>query len=355
MARRNAYLFIEETHRVRNFFIGLLAVVLLVVFALTVWNIAMINTVTYTREYVTISTLPDSLESWSILHLSDLNGADLGNAQSAVRTAIGSKTYSFVVLSGNMVGENGDITPVLDLLALFTPGTPVLLLPGDADPPLYNTQASSTLSSYAPWAILLQEAGVTILDEPIAFERSGKTIWFVPASLYTLNTQGTQQAYQDQLDALNAQVEPLDPDQAAAKRHAEFQVARMQRIREKTASMKAADIQVAVTHYPRTPRDIAQDRAAAPEKAIFSMNHVSLILAGGYCGGQWRLPGVGAIWAPDLGFFPNDEDLMGMRYLGGVWQHISPGLGPSPDYPAMPFRLFNSPAATQIVLTSMVR
>ena len=49
-----------------------------------------------------------------------------------------------------------------------------------------------------------------------------------------------------------------------------------------------------------------------------------------------------------------DVQITGMGYLGGVWQHISPGLGPSGLYPWMPFRLFNSPGATMLVLTSSV-
>ena len=61
---------------------------------------------------------------------------------------------------------------------------------------------------------------------------------------------------------------------------------------------------------------------------------------------------MGAIWAPELGFFPEDHLLQGMSYTGGVWQHISPGLDVNPMYPLLPFRLFNSPAATLLVLTA---
>ena len=213
MARRQESIFAEESHGGRRFVPGAAVVLFLLLAALFTWNLTMNNTVTYTKTYVTIANLPKELENWTILHLSDLNGADLGNRQSAVRTAIGTRSYSCIVLSGNMVGASGDVQPLLDLVSILPQGTPMLLLPGDADPSLYNLSGEGGV--YADWAAALQAAGVTILDEPIAFQRENKTIWFVPEYLYTLNIEGTLTAYQNQLDALNAQVEALTPEQEA--------------------------------------------------------------------------------------------------------------------------------------------
>ena len=355
MARRQQYLFTEETHHVRNFLIGLLVVVLLLAAGLFTANLAMTHTVSYTREYVTISNLPFDLDNFTILHLSDLNGAELGNRQSAVKQAIGSRSgYGAVVLSGNMVGESGNVQPVLDLLNQLPYGTPVLLLPGDADPYLYATEAHASLSPYADWARQLQEAGVIILDEPYSITTGKATIWFTPENLYTMDTVSTEKAWQNQIDVLTAQVEPLTPDQSALKRTAEYQVERMQRIRETIATIKEKDIQVAVSHMPLTKESVAESRAWATSK-IFSMSNVRLILSGGYCGGQWRVPGLGAVYVPELGFFPEDSLVTGKGYLSGLWQHISPGLGAGTEYPwFMGFRLFNPPGATMLILSGTV-
>ncbi len=355
MARRQQYIFMEETHRGRGFLIGMTVALLLLLAVLFTWNLALTHTVSYTREYVTISNLPTDLDNFTILHLSDLNGAELGDKQSAVKKAIGARSgYGAVVLSGNMVGESGDVQPVLDLLAQLPAGTPVFLLPGDGDPSLYATSAHASLSAYADWAVRLQDAGVIILDEPVSVTSGKATIWFVPENLYTMDVDSTEKAWQNQIDVLNAQVEALTPDQAALKRTAEFQVARMQRLREIIASIKQSHIQVAVNHMPLTKEAVADSRAWATNK-IFSMSNVSLILSGGYCGGQWRIPGLGAVYVPELGFFPDDSQITGMGYLAGVWQHISPGLGAGTEYPwFMPFRLFNSPGATMLVLTATV-
>jgi len=354
MARRERYIFAEEPKRGHGFLIGVLVVLLLLITGLFVWNFAMNHTVSYTKQYVTVTNLPSALENWTIFHMSDLNGASIGENQSAIKKAIGTKSVSCVVLSGNMVGEAGHVQPVLDLISVLPADTPILLLPGESDPPLYATTAHSTLSPYADWAQRLIDAGVTILDEPVSFKRDKSTIWFIPEHLYTLDLDNRQKGYQDQLDTLNAILEPLTPDQAAMKRNAESQLERIQRIRESIASMTDKDIQIAVSSTPLTRDYITTAKASVPAKQTLSFHHVSLVLSGGTCAGQWRIPGVGAIWAPELGFFPEDTQITGMGYNSGIWQHISPGLGVSDLYPALPFRLFNSPNVTLLVLTTSI-
>ena len=195
---------------------ALLAVLLLAGAGLFTANLAMTHTVSYTREYVTIANLPTDLDNFTILHLSDLNGAVLGDHQSAVKKAIGDRSsYGAVVLSGNMVGKSGDVEPMLALLRQLPLGTPVLLLPGDGDPAVYAAAAHASLSPYADWAQQLIDAGVTILDEPYPITTGKATIWFTPESLYTMDTVGTEKAWQNQIDMLAAQVEPLSADQAA--------------------------------------------------------------------------------------------------------------------------------------------
>ncbi|MBQ8554394.1 MAG: hypothetical protein IJ438_00840 [Clostridia bacterium] len=353
MARRQQYIFAEEQHHGRGVLIALLVVLVLLFSGLFTWNFALNHTVTFTKQYVTITNLPTDLENFTILHLSDLNGQYVGDKQSAIKKAIGTRSVSCIVLSGNMVGEDGDVQPLLDLLAILPPSTPTLLIPGDGDPALYATTAHATVSPYADWAQQLQSAGVTILDVPVSITRGDEVVWFVPERLYSLDIDATQQAYQNQLDGLNALVGGLTADEAAQKRNAEYQISRMNRLREIIATIKDDHIQIAVSHLPLTRDYVTAARASVPTKTVFSMHRVSLILCGGYCGGQWRLPGLGAVYVPELGFFPEDSEVMGLGYLNGIWQYISPGLTASPDYPwFMPFRLFNSPGVAMHVLTT---
>ena len=62
-----------------------------------------------------------------------------------------------------------------------------------------------------------------------------------------------------------------------------------------------------------------------------------LVLAGHAHGGQVRLPGLGAIWAPEQGFLPRHAD--GAHQENETTLVVSRGLGPS----SMPVRIFNPP------------
>lgn len=352
MRRRNKNIFTEESHRGRAFLIGLSLVLLLLFAALFTWNFALNHTVSDEKKYVTIPSLSEPLEGFTILHLSDMNGQFLGENHAALRKVLANKNPSCVVLSGNMVGPEGDASAVLALLEILPKGTTVLLLPGDDDPPLYLSTAHSSLSHYAPWAEKLQQAGVLLLDEPRAITRGKSTIWFIPEGLYSLDIDNSRDAWQAQMDALSAITGDLTGDQAALRRNAIGQLERLERIRTTLSTIKDSDVQVVVSHMPLTKEYIVASRNETARSGKLHLRNASLILSGGYCGGQWRLPLVGAIWAPELGFFPEDHLLQGMSYTGGVWQHISPGLDVNPMYPLLPFRLFNSPAATLLVLTA---
>ena len=354
MARKQRYIFVEEKpHRFRAFLIGVLVVAFLAGLGLFIYNFGLSHQVVLQRQSVTIPNLPGDLENWSILHMSDLHGKYLGQGHASISRAVSGRSYSCAVFTGDMLGKDGNVQPLLDLVALLPENMPKLFIPGDSDPPLIATTAHASLSPYADWAVQLQEAGVTILDEPVSFTRNRSTIWFIPEELYSLDVDSTEAAYQAQLDLLNASLTPLDADDAALARAAEYNVNRMRRLRETKKAIGANDIQIAVTHKPLTAEYIAEMVAASNPNDVFSLRRVSLVLAGHYTGGQWRLPRLGAIWVPELGFFPEDSRLMGLDYFSGVPQYISPGLAASDFYP-LPGRLFNVPVMTTIYLTANI-
>ena len=87
------------------------------------------------------------------------------------------------------------------------------------------------------------------------------------------------------------------------------------------------------------------------KESYFSVRYASLILAGHYNGGQWRIPWVWPVYVPELGWFPKDSEVQGLTYLGDVPQYISPGLGSDPHYEHQPGRVYNPPVITKIILT----
>ncbi len=351
---KNRYIFASEltkrrrSHRFRNAVLLLLPILIISLFVL---NITVSRRVRLEEVRLTVLNLPADLEGFSILHLSDLHGARYGEKQKAIETALGSTRYSCVVMTGDMLGEGGDVQPLLELVSLMPHDTPKFLIPGDTDGPAINTKAHSSLSVYTAWAEELQAAGVQILDLPVLITREKGRIWFVPENLYALDLDGMRSVYQKQLSDLNSRKTTLTADDAARFRSLEYELSRIEALQEMIKDFQPTDIQVALTHTPLSA-DYVSDLVSWSEKEdLFSMRYASLILAGHYNGGQWRIPFIGAVYVPELGWFPKDQEVQGLSYTDGIPQYISPGLGSDPHYEHQPGRVFNPPVITKITLT----
>lgn len=352
---RNQYIFASEltkrnrSHRFRNAVLLLLPILIV---SLWVLNFTVSRRVRLEDFKLTVLNLPDDLEGFSILHLSDLHGARFGEEQKAVKAALGTTRYSCVVMTGDMLGEDGDIQPLLELIALMPHDTPKLMIPGDTDGPAVETRAHSSLSVYSAWAEELMAAGVQILDRPLLITR-GKNgrIWFIPEELYALDLDGMSSSFRKQLDELNGRKTSLTADDAAHIRALEYEVQRIEDLKEIKKEFLPTDIQVVLTHTPLSGDYISDIVSWTEKEDLFSLRYASLILAGHYNGGQWRIPFVGAVYVPELGWFPEDEQVQGLSYVDGIPQYISPGMGSDPHYERQPGRIFNSPVLTRIVLT----
>ena len=324
---RNQYIFASEltkrnrSHRFRN---AVLIILPILIISLVVLNITVSRRVRLEEVRLTVLNLPDDLEGFSILHLSDLHGARYGEGQKAIETALGSIRYSCVVMTGDMLGEDGDAEPLLELVSLMPKDTPKYLIPGDTDGPAVEMGAHSSLSVYTDWAEELQAAGVQILDLPVLVTREKGRIWFIPEELYALDLPGMSNVFQKQLNALNNRATTLTADDAARIRALEYELQRIETLTELKKEVLSSDIQVVLTHTPLSSEYVADLISWADKEDLFSMRYASLILAGHYNGGQWRIPFAGA---------------------------ISPGLGSDPHYEHQPGRIFNSPVITKIILT----
>ena len=357
MARReqNKYIFVPEGRRHRErrhgFRKTLLIFLPLLMVGLFISNFIVSHRVQLDKQNLTILNLPEDLEQYSILHLSDLHGAELGKEQKAIAAALGSTRYSCVVMTGDMLGEEQDTGPLLDLIALMPAETPKYYIPGDMDGDYLDSWAHGSLSVYTPWAEKLMAAGVTILDRPISETRGKGTIWFVPEELYTLDLERMIEVYQGQLAEMDRRATALTADDAARRRVLEYELQRMAEIEEIRTQFQPGDIQIVLTHTPLTADYVRDMITWGTKEDFFAMRYAGLILAGHYNGGQWRIPGKGAIYVPEMGWFPADQQIRGLSFLEGIPQYISPGLGSDPHYENMPGRIFNSPTVTLITLS----
>lgn len=352
---QNRYIFASESARKSRRFRGLKVLLILIpllLAALWVGNLTVSRRVVLKDLRLTVLNLPPDLEEYSILHISDLRGARYGKAQKAVAAALGSTRYSCVVMTGDMLGEDGELEPLLELLALMPKETPKYLIPGAADPPAIESRAHGSLSVWADWAEQLQAAGVTVLDLPVLETRNKGRIWFVPENLYALDVDQMEGTYRRELENLNSRAASLTADDAARIRALEYELDRMEKLKEIRKEFLPTDIQIALTHVPLTEDYVRDMISWTGKEDYFSLRYTSVILAGYYNGGQWRLPFAGPVYVAEKGgWFPGDRGITGLEYLNGIPQHISPGMGSSPAYPHQPGRLFNSPEITRILLT----
>lgn len=354
---KNQYIFASEltrrnrSHKFRNAVLIIIPLLILILFVL---NITVSRRVTLEELRLTILDLPQDLEGYSILHLSDLHGARYGDRQKAFAAALGNNRFSCVVMTGDMLGKDGDVQPLLELTALLPQDTPKYLIPGDTDGSPIESKAHSSLSVYTQWAEELQAAGIQILDRPVLQVREKGRIWFVPEDLYALDLEGMRATFQKQINDLNSRPTTLTADDAARIRAMEYELSRIDELQEIREQFLPTDIQVVLTHTPLTREYVADLISWTGKEDLFSMRYASLILAGHYNGGQWRIPFVGPVYVPELGWFPKDSMVQGLSYLEGIPQYISPGLGSDPHYEHQPGRLFNTPVMTRIVLSRKV-
>ena len=351
---RNQYIFATDLNKRRSgpFFRAFLVILIVLILFVAATNFISSHRLRYIREPVTIANLPEDLEGFAILQFSDLQGRE--GLTDMIRQAIGNRVWSCIVFTGDMVGKSGNVKPLLEIAGLF-PDTPKYLIQGDEDPDYLDTYAHGNLTAYADWAYAAVESGIEILDEPVLFTqgRNGRArLWLVPEMLYSLDLDMMETQYRNTLSRFSGS--QLQEDQAAYRRVAEYQLNRIASIREKIRSMEKSDIQIAVTHVPLTEDYVKTMLSWSDKNSVFSLRSSALVLAGHYAGGQWRIPGVGALYVPDLGFFPDDSLVQGMGYPGGIAQYISPGLSASGIYGLEKGRLYVSPCITSLELTSNI-
>lgn len=103
-----------------------------------------------------------------------------------------------------------------------------------------------------------------------------------------------------------------------------------------------------VAHEDSEKKEFTVSLAHEPQYfARYAGTGVDLVLSGHAHGGQFRLPFVGGIVAPDQGFLP--EYTAGEYYMNGTEMIVSRGLGNS----VIPVRLFNYPEIVCVELVGM--
>ena len=319
------------------------------------------NSLTVDEQEVTMVGLPEELEGYRILLLSDLNGRRFGDEQATILREIGTLDYDAVFIVGDMVGRGGDPEPFYELLEGLPSSRPVYFIAGDSDPqPVLDTTRDITGTVeqmvLADWILGASERGATYVDAPVELEVGNASIWISPADMLNLNASELADTCEEQmLQEQEGTVLGLQSDHDTLP-STTYRYKRAQRLLQAVNSMTATDVHISLAHEPPSDEFLSASatHASSGEKYL---TQPSLVLAGHYCGGVWRLPGLGAFYIPSStadrhGWFPAQEDVQGLSNAGGTQMYITAGLSTTGSAPLMFFRFLDRPQISIIELTA---
>ena len=132
-----------------------------------------------------VHTRPASaLEGYTIVQVSDLNGARFGDNQEKLVKSITSINYDALCMTGDMIGASGDAQPLYELVDGLNAqkSKPMLFITGDADPDPIESASGDDGNVYADYINQLIARGVTYLDGPYGRKRRCESVVHIGAA-----------------------------------------------------------------------------------------------------------------------------------------------------------------------------
>lgn len=283
------------------------ALVLLIVIALLLfcsYQNRHLETTYYTYK---AEQLGADLEGYRIVQISDLHNVKFGKNNQKLVDRIRECEPDMIVLTGDLVDSNHtNVDRAVQFVDEIVKICPVYYVTGNHEYWLEKSEYDELMDG-------LVSAGMVILDNQVV-EISRGDAKFRLVGL-------------DDRSLADGTLEALLSDESIRNNQAEQ--------KEETADNEDSgekELTVVLAHEPQY-------------LARYAGTGVDLVLSGHAHGGQFRLPFVGGIVAPDQGFLP--EYTAGEYYMNGTEMIVSRGLGNS----VIPVRLFNYP---EIVCVDLV-
>ena len=274
------------------FTVGILALFMLIVWA--IWNNTALQTTLIT---VHSSKIPKAFDEFRIVQISDLHNAAFGKDNQKLLAQIKKAQPDLIVITGDLINSyHPDLDAALTFAGAACKLTPCYFVSGNHE---------SRISSYAQFQQRLMDAGVIVLENKTAeVSKDGQTLHLIgmtdPSFTACYPTRHSRTIVSEALTSLTLPNNPYT---------------------------------ILLAHRP----DLFD---------TYSSFGIDLTLSGHAHGGQFRLPFIGAIFAPNQGFFP--------KYTSGLYTNetaqmvVSRGLGNS----SFPLRICNRPELMIIELHS---
>lgn len=269
----------------------ILAILLLVLVLWTIWGNV---TVGVTHYRITSNQLPDSFDGFKIAVVSDLHNARFGSDNSQITRKIEEEHPDIIAITGDLVDSNRtDTETAIALVHKLMQIAPCYYVTGNHE--AWIGKQFSELEE-----MLFAENVQILHDEVIQLEKNGQTI---------------------QLAGLD------DPD--FTERDTAVQQSMLQ---TKLNQMNLSDEYcILLSHRPET-------------FVAYVEENIDLVLSGHAHGGQFRLPFIGGIVAPNQGLFPKYD--AGKYTRNNTTMIVSRGIGNS----IIPIRFNNRPEIVVIEL-----
>ncbi|MGM0874200.1 MAG: metallophosphoesterase [Bacillota bacterium] len=314
-----------------KFLLGLLLLIMVLVIY-TVWDN---NRIKVVEQEIAINNLPEEVDGFKILQVTDLHEKVFGTNQERLIEEINSIDYDAIVFTGDMLisGNSSNYEPFYELLEGINNKEHALFVPGNSDPSSYVVDHEKKLKKHE-FIEGMELRGVKLLESINSVEKGTSHIHFVDFELSILDPQ------------MRAAI-PTEGKSAIYVQH------RNQLLKEmsKLGAANDSDVLIALNHYPVVDARIDQ----LMNNPNNEFREYDLIMAGHYHGGQIRLPFIGALFVPEpyyerSGLFPPQDRVKGLWEYKQTKQYVSAGLGSSQTVSFLKFRLFNPPEINVLTL-----
>lgn len=267
-----------------------------IIFALLIWTVWGNTALMVSTISISSSRIPAAFSGFRIAQISDLHNAEFGKNNAELLKLLSESRPDIIVLTGDLIDANHtDVGIVLCFAQESVRIAPTYYVTGnhEAASPQYDTLKAG-----------LEEAGVIVLeDEAISLERGGETIALLGLA---------------------------DPD-FTVKGDMFGEVPAMVSTKLKNLIGDESGYTILLSHRPELFETYVD-------------GGIDLVFSGHAHGGQFWLPFIGGLVAPNQGLFPKYD--AGLYTDGGTSMVVSRGIGNS----IIPFRFNNRP---EIVLVEL--
>lgn len=270
---------------------------LILLFLLAIW-------IWYGNKALTMSTytvlsekLPNEFVGFRIAHVSDLHNAQMGKDNDKLLSMLRDADPDMIAITGDMIdSRTTDMQVALQFAKEAVRIAPCYYVTGNHE---------ARINECDSFKASLTELGVTVLeDECILLERSVQAITLIGVEDPSFQTD---YLFGDAVSVMDDKLSKMD--------------------------LGTDSFKLLLSHRP----ELFQ---------VYADNGVDLVLSGHAHGGQFRLPLIGGLYAPNQGFFPEYD--AGLYHRGNTQMIVSRGIGNS----LIPIRFNNRPELILIELTT---